>query len=428
MSRNPLRRREFLKRSSSLIGAGTLAAFLPARQLFARKLEMLLPANAETSAFVDLREAYLLAPDVTYFNHGSIGTTPKIVHEARVNYLGLCETNPWYYMWSDIWEEARATTREVTADFLGCDSREVVFNHNTTEAFNLLAQGLPLAPGDEVLFSSLNHPGASAAWLHQAETRGFSVKEFDFPLAEIPGLTAADIVSLYRQNVTDRTRVLVLPHIDNVVGLRHPVKEIAAMAHAEGVEFVAVDGAQAVGMIPVDLAELGVDFYATSPHKWLQAPKGLGVLYIRKEVQSSLRPMWVTWGQNSWKGTVRIFEDYGTRNLAEVITLADAIAFQKRLIEKGAAARRRELWSYFKQAVGAQSNMAWHSPEQWHLGCSLYAVEVKKQDSREVARQMFEQHGYVFRAFHTPDWNTLRLSLNVFNTKAEIDRFVTLLG
>jgi len=97
------------------------------------------------------------------------------------------------------------------------------------------------------------------------------------------------------------------------------------------VEFVAVDGAQTAGMLPLDLAASGVDFYSTSGHKWIQAPKGTGLLYVRREVRENVAPMWMTWGQARWEGTVRVLEDYGTRNLAEILVLGDAIAFQNDL-------------------------------------------------------------------------------------------------
>ncbi|MFQ5676805.1 MAG: aminotransferase class V-fold PLP-dependent enzyme, partial [bacterium] len=330
-------RREFLKKTKTgLAGVAALSTLSSIRAVFAEKLEELNLESDQKVDFANLREQYLLAPHIKYFNHGSIGTMPKMVHQAYRDYLAICETNPWLYMWSDPWEEARVKTREKVASFVGCGDDELVFTHNTTEGFNLLASGLPLKQGDEVVFTSLNHSGASVCWEHYANRHGFKVRRVDFPRNETPNLTAADVVAIYEKSLSEKTRVLVLPHIDNVVGIRHPVKEIATMAKEKGVQYVAVDGAQAIGMIPVNVGELGVDFYATSTHKWLQTPKGTGLLYMRKEVQSHVRPMWVTWGQNRWKGTVRIFEDYGTRNLAAVLTLGDAIDFKNKLGKEAA--------------------------------------------------------------------------------------------
>jgi selenocysteine lyase/cysteine desulfurase len=321
-------RRSFFKALGAAAGSAALADLAFARSVVASELQHV-PQVSSAMDMRLLRDRYFLDPDVLYVNHASIGTIPRIVHEARTQYLRLCETNPWRYMWGGEWEEPREEVRVTAALMLGCLPEELAFTHNTTEGFNVLAQGLPLKPGDEVLFSTLNHPGASVCWHHFASTRGFSVRQFDFPMVDVPRLAPQDVVEIYAREITSRTRVLVFPHIDNIVGVRYPMRELANMARSRGVEFVAADGAQALGMIPLDVGSSGVDFYAASPHKWLQAPKGLGLLYVRSAVRDALRPLWVTWGQERWKGTVRTFEDYGTRNLPEVITLGDAMDFQK---------------------------------------------------------------------------------------------------
>ncbi|MCH7681836.1 aminotransferase class V-fold PLP-dependent enzyme, partial [candidate division KSB1 bacterium] len=172
----------------------------------------------------------------------------------------------------------------------------------------------------------------------------------------------------------------------------------------------------------------GVDFYAASPHKWLQAPKGTGVLYIRKEVQPDVKPMWVTWGQERWKNSVRIFEDYGTRNLAATLTLGNAVDFQSKLNSKGAAQRRKALRDTFYQTLKNNSKFSWRSPLDADLATSLYTVELKETSSRALFKEMFEKHGYVFRPFESENRNAIRLSLNVFNTFEEIDRFNKIAG
>ncbi len=331
-------------------------------------------------------------------------------------------------MWGGVWEEPREEVRAKAAELLGAAPGEVAFTHNTTETFNVLAHGLPLGQGDDVVFSSLNHTGASACWFHVAEARGFRVRRFDFPVLDVPRMTDDDVLELYDEHIDRRTRVLVLPHVDNMVGLRHPVRRLAALARSRGVRFVAVDAAQTVGMLPVDVGAMGVDVYATSPHKWLQAPKGLGLAYVRREIQQQLRPMWVTWGQERWRGSARIFEDYGTRNLPEVLALGDAIDFQQKL---GAAAKERHhraLRRHVRAAVEANPRLTWRSPESWDRSGALYAVEVRGEKSRTVFERLFREHGFVFRPFETQGLDTLRLSPNVANTEDEVDRLFEVLG
>ena len=384
-------------------------------------------ALAEFDSFQDrdplaaIRKAYSLDPRIVYLNHASIGTMPRAVQSARAKYLETCERNPWFYIWGGAWDAALAAVREQAASFLHCRSDEVAFTHNTTEGFNLLAQGLDLGKDDEVLYSSLNHVGASRCWSHFAERRGFKVRRFDHPLDEPERLSPSGVLDLYASRIRPETRVLVLPHVDNVVGIRHPIKQISALAHEKGVEIVAVDGAQSVGMFPVNLAESGVDLYAASPHKWLQAPKGLGLLYVRKSVQSSISPMWVTWGHDGWEGQARIYEDYGTRNLPEVLTLGHALEFHQRIPAAVRDRGLRRLRRRCRDRVLGHPALTWRSPLEWKDGASLFAVEIKGHRSDAVSRKLFADRGFIFRPFRRPGLDSIRLSPNLSTRPEELD-------
>ncbi len=417
-------RRTFLRRAA---GGAALAALADARALFAARLEEITEGVGDGPDLQALADQYLLSPNVVYLNHASIGTIPAVVHRAHRLYLELCEKNPWLYIWGDGWEEPLEEVRQKAAGLLGCESGEVAITHNTTEGFNVLAQGLPLGPGDEVLFSSLNHPGASVCWEHQARVRGFRVRRFDFPVREVPGLTADEVVELHMSQVTESTRVLVFPHVDNIVGLRHPLRALSRAAHDRGVEFVAVDGAQTVGMFPVEVGLSGVDFYATSAHKWLQAPKGLGLLYMGDHVRERVRPMWVTWGQETWRGTVRVFEDYGTRNLPEVIALGDAIDFQAEIDPEARESRLRAHRERLREAAEASARLVWRSPRQWEEGASLYFLQVARVDSQALFRRLYEEEGIVFRPFRTLGLEGIRISPNVQTGDVEIGRLLAAL-
>ncbi len=418
-------RRGFLRSlAAAAVAAPAISRLEAAEAAFSGALAGLPGRTGAAPDWAVLRERYMLGEGVIYLNHASIGTIPEPVHRAHAEYLRVCETNPWLYMWGPGWDEAVAGVREAAASALGCGTGEVAISHNTTEGFNLLAQGLDLEPGDEVLFSSLNHPGASVCWDHYGGRRGYRVRRFDFPVADAPGMTADEVVRVHEAALSERTRVLVFPHVDNVIGVRHPLEALVGMARGRGVEYVFVDGAQTAGMLPLELAASGVDAYATSPHKWIQAPKGLGLLYLRPALQERLRPMWVTWGQESWAGTVRVFEDYGTRNLPEVLAMGDALDFQAALGAGEKVARYREVRGALAERVDASPALTWRSPAAWEDGSAVISVGVEGVPAGRLAEALRREHGIVVRPFESHGLNALRISPNVITTPGELDRLV----
>ena len=370
-----------------------------------------------------LREQYLLSGDLIYLNHASIGTVPAAVHRAHAGYLELCESFPSLYVWGSVWRDVTETTRGLAADLLGCEANDLAITHNTTEGFNVLAHGLPLGSGDEVLFSSLNHPGASVAWRGVAARRGFTVRDFHFPILRGEEMTVEEVVDLHMAAIRPKTRALVVPHVDNSIGLTHPLKEIAEAARARGVEFILVDGAQSAGMIPVDLGSAGVDAYAMSPHKWIQAPKGNGLFWVAPGLRDQLPRMWYRTAGERIRGSARKYEDYSTRAWPAVLALGDALAFQASIGADEKQRRYRALWSQVYERTQADPALAWRSPVDPELRSVIMAVEVRGAAAPDVGSALLERHGAVVRSFGGP-LNTLRVSPNVMTEDVDITRFL----
>jgi len=411
-------------RRSFLTSLASVGAFAPlARRLEAVEttFERALAAVGSNSTPEYLKERYLLDPEIVYLNHASIGTMPRAVHTARMEYSAICESNPHLYIWGGGWDTLLEEVRSKAGLFLGVDAEAVSITHNATEGFNTLAHGLPLGPGDEVLFSSLNHGGASIPWENAAVSRGFTVRRFELPLEKVPSISTEELVSLHREAISPATRVLVFPHVDNIVGLLHPMAELNRMAKAAGVEYVAVDGAQAVGMTTVDAAAAGVDAYSASTHKWLQSPKGLGLFYVPTRLREQLRPMWVRYGLGRWKGTPRMYEDYGTRNSPEVMSLGDAMDFQNALGRAHKAARYRSLWGKMKERVDGSSHLRWNSPQAWELGSTIVSVGFDFQPAVALSTDLFADSGIVLRPFQSEQFNAFRVSPNMVTTDNEVD-------
>lgn len=414
MNRTSTSRRSFLR---VLASAGASASLLGR----AEELTALDPSTPVHTSRV--RDQYMLAPDLVYLNHASIGTVPRSVHRAHAAYLELCESFPSLYVWGAVWREVTEETRGAAAALLNCATDDLAITHNTTEGFNVLAHGLPIGEGDEVLFSSLNHPGASVAWRGVAARRGYAVRDFTFPIERAPELTVDEVVELHAAAVRPQTKVLVLPHVDNMVGMRHPLREIARAVRAQGVEFVVVDGAQSAGMIPVDLSSSGVDAYAMSPHKWIQSPKGLGLFWVNAETRGVLPRMWYRTGGERIRGSARKYEDYSTRAWPGVVALGDALDFQASIGAAEKARRYASLWTQLKGACDADSRLTWKSPTDEALTSVLMAVEVRGAQASNLVAPLLDRGGIVVRGFGAP-LNALRVSPNVATSGDDLETFV----
>ena len=169
------------------------------------------------------------------------------------------------------------------------------------------------------------------------------------------------------------------------------------------------------------------DLIATSGHKWIGGPKGTGLAFLSERLQQTLKPMWMTWGQNSWQDSVRKFEDYGTRNLPEVLTLHDAIKYLTRISMAERQARLIELGEFTKDLVARKKSLSWESPEQWDDGGSLVSIRTERP-VRQLAEDLFEQQAMVFRPFSNLGLNNVRLSANVFTQKKEIEAFIEMIA
>lgn len=427
MTRTSTTRRGFLRALSASAVASPVLVKAEAIEAALNERTRGLSFRADlASAAESLKGQYLLAPDLIYLNHASIGTAPSAVVDAHAGYLALCETHPSLYVWGSVWREVAEDSRARAASLLNCAADDLALTHNTTEGFSLLANGLPLGRGDEVLFSSINHAGAAVAWDGLADRRGFTVRRFDFPVERASALSVEEVVQLHVEAVRPETRVLVFPHVDNMVGLRHPVAAIAAAVREVGVEFVLVDGAQSVGMIPVDLSASGVDGYSMSCHKWIQSPKGLGLLYLTPSLRQRLPRMWYKTPQARMDGTSRDYEDYSTRAWPGVVALGDALAFQAAIGHEEKDRRYRALWGRIKERVESEPALAWRSPREWSLSSMIMAVEVRGRQAPEVAPEVLALVGGDVRAFGGA-LNALRVSPNLMTTDGELDRFLSAL-
>ncbi len=312
-----------------------------------------------------LRKDFLLDEDVTFLNHGSFGATPRQVFRAYQQFQLSLEREPVDFLGRQA-TGLLAEARQHLADYLGTQCNDLVFITNATTGMNMVARSLVLAHHDEVLATDHEYGAIDRTWHFLAKKQGFTYINHPIPL---PVTTPDEWVEQFWQGVTPRTRVISISHITSPTALIWPIKEVCHRARENGI-LTLIDGAHAPGQIPLNLDELGADFYTGNLHKWLCAPKGSAFLYASPSVQHLVEPLVVSWGYESDNPGPSTFIDYnqwtGTRDIASFLSVPAAIQFQKthhwdrvqqtnsRIGLPMCAANQPDLW--------ARANFTAHSP------------------------------------------------------------------
>jgi isopenicillin-N epimerase len=280
----------------------------------------------------ELRQEFLLDPDVVFLNHGSFGATPEPVFAAYQRWQRELERQPVEFLGrraEGLLDEARAAM----AAYVGCSRDDLVFVPNATTGVNVVARSLPMEPGDEVVGTDLEYGACERAWEWFCAKRGARYEKAHVPL---PLTSPDEVVEAMFAAVTPRTRAIFMSHVTSGTALRLPVEDVARRAREMGILTV-VDGAHAVGQWPVDLEALGADFYASNFHKWLCAPKGSGFLYARRDQQSWVESPIVSWGWVEGRNDhfrpesqfVSRNQIQGTRDLAAFLSAPAAVTYQQ---------------------------------------------------------------------------------------------------
>jgi selenocysteine lyase/cysteine desulfurase len=288
------------------------------------------PEDDDAKVFAAARKRFLFPTSVTYCNTGTLGAIPRDVMDVVVKGLQQLEQElpDWPYFQADgeplTGYQPLTEFRAEAGAFINAPADEIAFTQNATMGMSFIANGLELAAGDEILSTNQEHTGGIGGWRLRAKRHGVVVKEL--PLADALAKGPDGVVAMFADAITPRTRVIVFSHITSGRGIKMPARELCALARERGVLSV-VDGAQAVGQMRVDVKQLGCDAYVASPHKWLLAPKGTGILYIKREIQPRV---WTTLASSAFDdettGAFR-FMHFGTGSPAVVWGLSAALKF-----------------------------------------------------------------------------------------------------
>ena len=359
---------------------------------------------------------FLFQDGLIMMNNGTVGPMPKPVFNTLLKSFKVQVTNP-YDVYSYI-PRKKEEVRTKLATFVNASPEEVVITRNTTEGMNFVANGLDLKEGDEVLLSTMEHPGGTHPWRLKEKRYGIKIKNVPIGL---PPKNVNEFVDGFRKAITPRTRVISISHTVYISGLIAPLKELSKMAHEKGV-LVLADSAHGIGMLNLNMNELGIDFFATSPYKWLGAPTGVGLLYVKKEVQDKLWPTIATGGWDRYKNA-RKFETLGQRADALTIALGEAIDFQNAIGRERIERRIKTLAGYLKRELSKIPGVVLHTSRDPYLSGGLTAFHVEGVEPEKMVNYLREKYNIVIRTIGNKRAGThgVRVSTHIYVSFKHID-------
>lgn len=375
----------------------------------------------------ELRELFLLREDVVFLNHGSFGACPRPVFAAYQAWQRELEEEPVEFL-DRRFEDLMAHARGALARFLGADPLDLVYVPNATTAMNIVARSLPLEPGDEVLTTDHEYGAVDRMWRLLCAERGARYVRAEVP---VPVGRPEEVVDRVWAHAGPRTRVLSLSHITSPTAVELPVGELVRRARERGIVTV-VDGAHAPGQIPLDLAELGADFYAGNCHKWLLAPKGAGFLHSRREVQPLLKPLVISWGGEESKGPgpSPFLDDHGwqgTRDIAPFLAVPAAIRFMEEHDWEAVRVRCRELLNVFSAQAADELGLQpiGIAPDPWPL--QMRAFLLPPCDGRALQKRLFDRWRIEVPVIPWNGRSLLRVSVQGYSNREDLEGLVSAL-
>jgi isopenicillin-N epimerase len=372
----------------------------------------------EDGYWAELRQQFLIPEDEVYLNNGTVGSSPAPVLRAIFDGYNATEKMDQhdpedYPIWGYAsWNEFR----DPLAAFVGCSRDELALLRNATEANSYIANGIDMKPGDEVLMTDQEHPGGEHPWDLKAKRYGVRIKKVTLPR---PVNDTAQLLNLFNDAITPRTRVIFFSHITTFSGVVLPAKELCALARTKGI-LSAVDGAHVIGMMRLNLRDIGCDMYSSSPHKWLMATKGTGFLYVRDQVIDRIWNTIATEGWDDAKIRAERFQRVGSSNVPALWGLRASIKLANDIGMDRIERRHRQLADYVLEQMQRRGAESWTSPDP-ALRCGIVTVNTPPVPRMDLENWLWQTHKIRIRG---GDPNKLRLSTPYYLQKKDIDRFL----
>jgi isopenicillin-N epimerase len=379
------------------------------------------PEDDDPEFWARIRDQFYIRPEEAFFNTGTLGATPRPVLERVIEDMQTLQATitRWDYSpntpdWISGYSPA-LPLREKLGSLVNAKGRDIALTQNATMGMNFVANGAELKSGDEVILTNHEHPGGISGWQQRAKRDGVVVKQV---LVPTPANDPDQLVKLFEEAITPRTRVLAFPHVISSTAVVMPVKRLTELARAHGCLSV-VDGAQALGQISIDLQDMGCAAYFSSPHKWLLAPAGNGMFYLRRDQQDKI---WTTLCSSAWDdhedGMYR-FMQYGTGNPSLLAGLDAALDFHFRVGPDKVRKRMRFLSDRLRTGLQGIPRARISSPVHPLLADATVVHRIEGIPSSKLENVLWQEKRIRVRS--QGDEIGVRQSCQIYNSEAEID-------
>ncbi|MGE5263890.1 MAG: aminotransferase class V-fold PLP-dependent enzyme [Acidobacteriota bacterium] len=373
------------------------------------------------------RDLFLLDPEVAFLNHGSFGATPRPIFEKYQWWQRELERQPVEFLgrrFDDLLRDARTAL----GAYVHTAADNLVYVTNATTGLNIVARSLHLSPGDEILTTDHEYGALDRTWRFLCRKTGAAYKQQRIP---VPVSSPQDIGDRLWSGVTSRTRAIFFSHITSPTALTFPVQEICRRARQAGIISI-VDGAHAVGQVPLDLEEIGADFYSSNLHKWMCCPKGSAFLYARPEKQDLVEPLIVSWGYESEKpGASRFVDEQewtGTRDIAAWLTTPKAIEFYEKYNWEQVRAQCHTLARYVRERITALTGLPPLSPDSTDWYRQMVTLPLPPCDAAQLKSRLYDEFRVEVPIVIWHDQPYIRVSIQAYNTLEEVENLVLALG
>lgn len=417
-------RRAFLQKMGVLAGAFSVNSLF--NQLHAANFESAQAAVQHLSAdaiaadedyWSVIQQAYTVNSNFVNLNNGGVSPSPRVVQEAVERYNQLTNQGPSYYMWR-ILDQGREPLRYKLAEMAGCSTEEIAVNRNATEALNTVIFGLELKAGDEVIGTKQDYPNMIQAWKQREMREGIVYKQLNF---QFPIENDAEIVKAFENAITPKTKIIHITHIINWIGQILPARKIADMAKSHGIEVI-VDGAHSFGLLDYKIPDLNCDYFGTSLHKFLSAPIGSGMLWIRKE---KIAKIWPLLCNGDPKGTdIRKFETLGTRSFPIEQGIGEAVNFQMAIGGKRKEDRIRYLKNYWAKKVAEVPKVKIHTSFKPEYSCAICGVSIDGMTPGELDGALFNTYKIHTVGIVWENISCVRITPHVYTRIQDLDKLV----